>query len=61
MYNGGRYVHLSADCPGFTGNIYRILISSTLLTGGRVAVGSPTTDGFREGEYPVDGVLGIHG
>ncbi|UQT48192.1 hypothetical protein M5E87_26665 [Flavonifractor plautii] len=25
FYNGGRYVHLSADCPGYTGNIYRIL------------------------------------
>lgn len=24
-YNGGRYVHLSSDCPGFEGMIYRIL------------------------------------
>ncbi len=24
-YGGGRYVHLSAACPGFTGNIYRIV------------------------------------
>jgi len=24
-YDGGRYVHLSAGCPGFYGNIYRIL------------------------------------
>ncbi len=24
-YCGGRYVHLSADCPGYVGNIYRIL------------------------------------
>jgi len=25
MYNGGRYVHLSASCEGFEGNIYRII------------------------------------
>lgn len=25
FYNGGRYVHLSATCPGFNGFIYRIL------------------------------------
>ncbi|SHI75559.1 LVIVD repeat-containing protein [Parasporobacterium paucivorans] len=25
MYNGGRYVHLSADCVGFEGLIYRII------------------------------------
>lgn len=24
-YDGGRYVHLSATCPGFTGHIYRIV------------------------------------
>ena len=24
-YDGGRYVHLSAACPGFVGNIYRIV------------------------------------
>jgi hypothetical protein len=24
-YDGGRYVHLSAACPGFSGNIYRIV------------------------------------
>ena len=24
-YNGGRYVHLSASCPGFTNMIYRVL------------------------------------
>jgi hypothetical protein len=24
-YDGGRYVHLSANCPGFSGNIYRII------------------------------------
>lgn len=25
MYNGGRYLHLSADCEGYIGQIYRIL------------------------------------
>jgi hypothetical protein len=25
FYNGGRYVHLSASCRGYSGNIYRIL------------------------------------
>ena len=25
FYNGGRYAHLSADAPGYEGNIYRIL------------------------------------
>lgn len=25
FYNGGRYVHLSAGCKGFAGNIYRII------------------------------------
>jgi hypothetical protein len=25
FYNGGRYVHLSAAAPGFSGNLYRIL------------------------------------
>ncbi|HOR56986.1 MAG TPA: hypothetical protein PLU92_10280, partial [Flexilinea sp.] len=58
MYNGGRYVHLSADCPGFTGNIYRILdiIDPTHPTEvGRWWDPRQFTDGFREGEYPVDG------
>lgn len=25
MYNGGKYTHLAADCPGYLGMIYRIL------------------------------------
>lgn len=58
FYNGGRYVHLSADCPGYTGNIYRILdiIDPTHpVEVGRWWVPCQFTDGLKEGEYPVDG------
>lgn len=55
MYNGGRYVHLSADCPGFEGNIYRILDiidPENPVEVGRWWIPGQYTDALVEGSYP---------
>lgn len=56
MYNGGRYVHLSSDCPGFIGQIYRILdiIDPTNpVEVGQWWMPEQFSDGMEDGTYPV--------
>jgi len=56
MYNGGKYVHLSSDCPGYIGQIYRILdISdpSHPVEAGRWWMPEQFADGMEDGTYPV--------
>ncbi len=56
MYNGGPYVHLSAECPGFVGFIYRILDISdpaNPVEAGRWWMPEQWKDGMQEGFYPV--------
>lgn len=56
MYNGGRYVHLSSDCPGFIGQIYRILDiedPSNPVEIGRWWMPEQFSDGMEDGTYPV--------
>ena len=56
MYNGGRYVHLSADCPGYIGQIYRILdIDDPTKPAeiGRWWMPEQFSDGMEDGTYPV--------
>jgi len=57
MYNGGRYVHLAADCPGFIGEIYRILDiedPSNPVEVGRWWLPEQFCDGMKEGTFPID-------
>ena len=66
FYNGGRYVHLSADCPGYTGNIYRILdiIDPNPPGGGGTLVGALPVHRRPEGGRVPGGrppALGVHG
>lgn len=56
MYNGGRYIHLSCDCPGFIGQIYRILdiedpTKPTEI--GRWWMPEQFSDGMEDGTFPV--------
>jgi len=56
MYNGGPYVHLSCDCPGFIGQIYRILdISDPKKPAeiGRWWMPEQFGDGMEDGTFPV--------
>ncbi|MCL2006477.1 MAG: hypothetical protein FWG77_00170 [Treponema sp.] len=56
MYNGGRYVHLSSDCPGYIGQIYRILDiedPSSPIEVGRWWMPEQFSDGMEVGTYPV--------
>ncbi len=56
MYNGGRYVHLSYDCPGYIGQIYRILDIEDPTQPkevGRWWMPEQFCDGMEDGIYPV--------
>lgn len=56
MYNGGRYVHLSCDCPGFIGQIYRILDiedPENPVEVGRWWMPEQYADGMEDGTFPV--------
>lgn len=56
MYNGGRYVHLSADCQGYIGQIYRILDiedPANPVEVGRWWMPEQFSDGMEVGTYPV--------
>jgi len=56
MYNGGRYVHLSSDCQGYIGQIYRILdiIDPTNpVEVGRWWMPEQFADGMLDGTFPV--------
>ena len=56
MYNGGRYAHLSSDCPGFIGQIYRILDigdPENPIEAGRWWMPEQFSDGMEDGTYPV--------
>ena len=56
MYNGGRYVHLSCDCPGYIGQIYRILDIADPkhpIEVGRWWMPEQFADGMEDGTYPV--------
>lgn len=55
MYNGGPYVHLSCDCPGYIGQIYRILDISDLTNPVEIArwwMPEQWSDGMEKGTYP---------
>ena len=56
MYNGGPYVHLSSECPGYVGFIYRILDISDPTSPveiGRWWMPDQFADGMEDGTYPV--------
>jgi hypothetical protein len=56
-YNGGRYAHLSADCPGYMGMIYRILDiqdPTNPVEVGRWWLPEQFIDGMLTGTYPSD-------
>jgi hypothetical protein len=56
MYGGGRYVHLSSDCNGFIGQIYRILDiedPTNPVEVGRWWMPEQFADGMEDGTYPV--------
>lgn len=56
MYNGGRYVHLSSDCPGYIGQVYRILDikdPTNPVEIGRWWMPEQFSDGMEAGTYPV--------
>lgn len=56
MYNGGKYVHLSSDCPGYIGQIYRILDIEDPqhpIEAGRWWMPEQYCDGMEDGTFPV--------
>jgi hypothetical protein len=56
MYNGGNYVHLSSDCTGYIGQIYRILDiadPSSPKEIGRWWMPEQFSDGMENGTYPI--------
>jgi len=56
MYNGGRYAHLSSDCPGYIGQIYRILDiedPAHPVEAGRWWMPEQFSGGMEDGTYPV--------
>ena len=56
MYNGGPYAHLTADCPGYIGEIYRILDISDPTQPKEVSrwwMPEQYCDGMEDGTYPV--------
>ena len=56
MYNGGRYVHMSSDCPGYIGQIYRILDiedPAAPVEVGRWWMPEQFADGMEDGTFPV--------
>lgn len=55
MYNGGRYAHLSSDCPGYVGMIYRILDiadPANPVEVGRWALPKQLATGFKKEDLP---------
>lgn len=56
MYSGGPYVHLSCDCSGYIGQIYRILDISnpaSPVETGRWWMPEQWADGMEDGTFPV--------
>jgi hypothetical protein len=60
-YDGGRYVHLSAACPGFTGNIYRIVDIGDLTKPVEVGRWWAPEQWLDSGNPPPKEMFGVHG